>query len=74
MQKSVQPKMYEYANGHKDWRLGNTFHRTDGPAIEYVNGNKSWYLYATKYTFDNWLAKTTGLTDEEKVMIKLQYG
>jgi hypothetical protein len=97
MKKSVQPEMYEYVNGDKDWRLGNTLHRTDGPAIEYAAGGKEWWLHGTlhrtdgpaiecadgrpywwlhnsHYTFDQWLAKTTGLTDEEKVMYKLEHG
>jgi hypothetical protein len=97
MKKSVQPEMFEYASGDKDWRRGNTLHREDGPAVEWKNGTKSWWLNGNRHrtdgpaiewangdarwwlngkilSFDAWLAKTTGLTDEEKVMFKLQYG
>ena len=89
--------MFEYANGDKNWRLGNTLHRTDGPAVEYAHGRKEWWLHGIRHRtdgpaveyadgrkgwhlhdellfFDEWLAKTTGLTDEEKVMFKLKYG
>jgi hypothetical protein len=56
------------------WWIDGRFHRIDGPAIEYADGQVSWYLEGLRYTFDQWLAKTTGLTDEETVMLKLQYG
>jgi hypothetical protein len=64
----------EYADGYTSWWLYDEIHRTDGPAVEDTNGEKQWYLYDIKLTFDKWLAKTTGLTEEEKVMMKLKYG
>jgi hypothetical protein len=46
----------------------------DGPAIEYVDGRKSWYLDNNKLTLNEWLDKNPDMTDDEKVMMKLQYG
>jgi hypothetical protein len=33
-----------------------------------------WYLHGKHYKFDEWLDQTTGLTDEQKVMYKLEHG
>jgi hypothetical protein len=64
----------EFANGNKLWCQFGRTHRTDGPAIEHADGNVEWRLSGHYYSFEGWLAKTTGLTDEEKVMMKLKYG
>jgi hypothetical protein len=56
------------------WYLNGRRHRTDGPAIEYADDKVCWFLEDFEYLFDQWLAKTTGLTEEEKVMFKLHYG
>jgi hypothetical protein len=64
----------ETPRGDKAWCLHNALHRDDGPAIEFADGSVSWQLHGKQLSFDTWLAQTTGLTNEEKVMIKLQYG
>jgi hypothetical protein len=64
----------ELVNGRKDWYLNGYLHRTCGPAINKPNGDIFWYLNGSLLFFDEWLAQTIGLTDEEKVMMKLQYG
>jgi hypothetical protein len=64
----------EHVNGDKQWCLHGANHRDDGPAIERANGTVHWYLNGRFLSFDDWLMQTTGLTDEEKVMMKLQYG
>jgi hypothetical protein len=64
----------ELVSGHKNWYLNGYLHRTCGPAINKPNGDIFWYLNGELLFFDEWLAQTTGLTDEEKVMMKLQYG
>jgi hypothetical protein len=46
----------------------------NGPAIELENGDKNWYLWGARYTINDWLRCTPSLTEEEKVMMKLQYG
>ena len=70
----MQPVM-TIEDGEKVWRLPNSnIHRTDGPAVEWENGGKQWRLYGESMSFDEWLDQTTGLTDEEKVMMKLKYG
>jgi hypothetical protein len=62
------------ADGDKFWCQHGKFHRVDGPAIEYADGDKSWYQHDIYLTFDKWLAKNHALTEEDKVMMKLQYG
>jgi hypothetical protein len=64
----------EYADGRKDWVLHGEFHREDGPAIEDANGVNSWYLHGKYLKFDEWLEENTEISDDEKVMLKLQYG
>jgi hypothetical protein len=71
----MNPQMIETDAGDKVWFTHSSrIHRIDGPAIEYVDGRKSWYLDNDKLTLDEWLTKNHGLTEEEKVMMKLQYG
>jgi hypothetical protein len=75
MDKDMQPVTAEYSSGEKVWRLPNrNIHREDGPAVEYTNGDVEWRLRGESMSFDYWLDRTTGLTDEEKVMLKLKYG
>jgi hypothetical protein len=64
----------EWADGDKYWWLNDRIHRVDGPAIESANGNKEWWLHGNHYTFDEWLDQNCALTEEDKVMLKLQYG
>jgi hypothetical protein len=61
-------------DGGKEWWLHGTLHRTDGPAIECADGDNYWWLHNSHYTFNEWLDQNTGLSGEEKVMFKLQYG
>jgi hypothetical protein len=63
-----------YVNGDEDWYLHGDYHRTNGPAIVWADGTASWYLHGSHYTFDGWLIANTEISDEEKVMMKLQYG
>jgi beta-glucanase (GH16 family) len=70
MSKRTQQSIF----GSKFWELNGKIHRTDGPAVEYTDDTVRWYLDGAKYEFEEWLDRTTGLTDEEKVMMKLQYG
>jgi hypothetical protein len=75
MDKDMQSVMTEYPDGAKVWRLSNrNIHRDDGPAIEYADGDKHWRLHGEPMYFEEWLDRTTGLTEEEKIMMKLQYG
>ena len=41
---SDQPTLTKYSDGTKEWRLNDSLHREDGPAIEYANGSKAWWL------------------------------
>jgi hypothetical protein len=68
----IQP--YIDARGNKSWWDHHIRHRDDGPAIIWADGTKEWCLHGTYLTFNEWLDMTTGLTQGEKVMYKLQYG
>jgi hypothetical protein len=62
-----------YINGHKEWWQHGKRHRDDGPAVVYASGHQRWYLYDQRLSFDGWLNKVD-MSDEDKVMMKLQYG
>ena len=65
----------EWQNGNKYWYLNGLQHRTDGPAVERLNWrNNTWWLNDRVFSFDAWLEANTELTDEQQVMLKLQYG
>jgi hypothetical protein len=64
----------EWANGSESWWLNDNRHRVDGPAIEYADGSKGWRLNGKYYTFDDWLKINKFISNEEKLMLKLQYG
>jgi hypothetical protein len=70
----VDGPAFERQNSHKEWWLNNQLHRVDGPAIERVNGSKDWWLNSKNYSFDEWLEANTYISEEEKLMLKLQYG
>jgi hypothetical protein len=61
-------------DGTNIWYLNGVLHRTDGPSDDRPDAETRFHLYGCAYMFDEWLDQTTGLTDEEKVMYKLQYG
>ena len=51
------------------------FHRIDGPALTMTTGDLQWYYENVHYlTFDEWLVANTAVSEEKKVMLKLQYG
>jgi hypothetical protein len=60
--------------GTKWWRVSGKLHREDGPAIEWGNGRKEWWWQGWRLTFNDWLDQNTDMTDEEKVMFKLEHG
>jgi hypothetical protein len=64
----------EWGDGEKWWRANGLLHRTDGPAMEWPNGDKEWYLDGQEFTVDEWLDQNTDMSDEEKVMYKLEHG
>jgi hypothetical protein len=65
----------EWKNGDKFWYLNDKLHRTDGPAVVRSNWrNNTWWLNDRVFSFDAWLEANTELTDEQQVMLKLQYG
>ena len=50
------------------------YHRNDGPAVIYPDGTVFWCLDDEWYPFDEWLEANKELTEEQKVMLKLEYG
>jgi hypothetical protein len=62
-----------HSNGGKEWWLNDRLHRVDGPAIEFSNGFVEWYLDGHRYHFERWL-ELTPKSEEEKLLLKLQYG
>jgi hypothetical protein len=60
-------------HGIKFWYQHGQLHRDDGPAIEWPDGEKSWYINNQYLSFDDWLNQLN-MSDEDKVMMKLQYG
>jgi hypothetical protein len=64
----------ERADGTKWWYLEGKIHRADGPALERPDGDKQWWWNDKRMSLNEWLDNNTELTDEEKVMFKLQYG
>jgi hypothetical protein len=49
-------------------------HKEDGPAVIYANGRSYWYLNSKEYySFDEWL-RALNISDEAKMMLRLQYG
>jgi hypothetical protein len=63
----------EDADGHKEWYQHGRQHREDGPAIKWANGIKEWWLNNRHLSFDEWLDQVD-ISDEDKVMMTLQYG
>jgi hypothetical protein len=71
-----QPVITVNNYGDKFFRVNGRLHRTDGPAIEWISGKfgKQWFLDDISMTFDDWLDRHPYMTDEEKVMFKLEFG
>jgi hypothetical protein len=63
----------EHTDGSKQWYQHGNRHRDDGPAVQYSHGTKYWYLYGKYLSFNEWLDEVD-ISDEDKVMMKLQYG
>jgi hypothetical protein len=65
--------VYE-ADGHTYRMLAGELHSIDGPTVEWRDGAYGWYLNGTYYELDDWLIANTEISEEDKVMMKLQYG
>ena len=62
------------ANGVQHWRIGNKLHRADGPATIWPDGVHVWCWQGWATSFNEWLALNSDISEEEKVMLKLEYG
>jgi hypothetical protein len=65
--------LHTSSEGTKYWFLNDKLHRTDGPAIEYATGDKLWYLNDQYYSFNDWLEANTEMSDQQRVMFKLEW-
>jgi hypothetical protein len=65
--------VYE-VEGHTYRMQGGDLHSIDGPTIEWADGGSDWYLHGTYYELDDWLIANTEISEEDKIMLKLQYG
>lgn len=61
--------------------MSELWHRVDGPAVVFDDNincrgitGRIWWLADRTYNLDDWLKVNTALTDEEKLMLKIQYG
>ena len=64
------------SRGYEVWIKNGARHRTDGPAVICPRSKYRvrWWLNGIWYrTFESWLNANTYITDEEKVMLKLEY-
>jgi hypothetical protein len=48
-------------------------HREDGPAVIAPNGKLGWWKHGNSYELEDWLNLTT-ISDEDKMLLRLQYG
>jgi hypothetical protein len=49
------------------------YHRKDGPALTYLTGRVYWFINGRRYSFDGWCIQLNK-TDEDAMMLRLQYG
>jgi hypothetical protein len=63
----------EHADGNKFWYLNGQLHRADGPAVLWPDGGKSWYLNDQDLSLNQWLEANTKLSDQQRVMLKLEW-
>jgi hypothetical protein len=65
---------YIHPKGYIMWyNEAGQSHKEDAPAIMYPNGNVSWCYKGLSYSFNTWLSLSS-VSDEEKMMLRLQYG
>jgi len=66
---------YLGSNGGMFWyNKEGQYHREDGPAIINEDGAAAlWCLNDKEYTFDDWCIELNK-SDEEKMLLRLQYG
>lgn len=62
-------------DGSYIWYRHGWFHRNDGPAFfnaEY--GNLHWYFDGKKYSFEEWLEINDEIDEDDKILLKLEWG
>jgi hypothetical protein len=65
---------YSDSNASETWyNTAGEFHREDGPAIVFCHGGVHWMLNGHDDSFNDWCNKVN-ISDETKMMLRLQYG
>jgi hypothetical protein len=65
---------YLDCDGHISWfNDDGDAHREDGPSYILPNGDVEWSFNDINYGFEEWL-KVIPISDEEKMLLRLQYG
>jgi hypothetical protein len=71
------PAFIRHSDGRMSWFIHGNRHRIDGPAIIQPKSDGEiwlrWYLDGKHYPFDEFL-KITPISEEQKLLLKLQYG
>ena len=62
-----------WSDGTLSWYQHDKLHREDGPAVIRSDGKFEWCLKGYPYHFPVWCKKLQ-LTEEEIIMLRLQYG
>lgn len=61
-------------NGNEEWWWHGKLHRNNGPAIKWPNGRNDWFWYGDMLSFDDWFKMNDQISDEDKTLLKLEYG
>lgn len=65
----------EHVDGTTLWYVKGELHRIDGPAVEYPDGEvEFWFNGMECYDFDEWLDVNYKLDEEDKTLLKLEWG
>jgi hypothetical protein len=64
-----------FTNGYEAWWLHGKRHSEVAPAVFHSGlGLQEWFLHGVNLSLNDWLDRNTIMTDEEKVLYKLQHG
>ena len=58
----------------QEWYVNGMYHRIDGPAVISDTGYMAWWMNDRRYTDNASYQKAAGLSDEQMIMMVLEYG
>ena len=68
------PALFDAISGHEEWFRYGQIHRIDGPARSRYGEKREWFLFNRKHTFNDWLFYNDEIDEEDKTLLKLEYG